>query len=119
MANTLITTTIGKQHIASLLTTSPQNPMRNIAIGSGVPTTTALGQEFARKGVYSVGASGNIVTFVVKWDITDYISGTVREIGIFNSPNANAGNMLCAVRCDPIVKGLNDSLTLTINLTIV
>lgn len=106
MANILLTSTLGKEHIASLLSTTPQNPMRNIGIGSGTPTTTTLGDEFNRKAAYSITYSQNIVTFSAKWDITDYVSGTIREIGIFNSPNIGNGTMLCSVKCDPIIKGI-------------
>lgn len=112
-------TTLGKEHIADRMATTPSlNPMCSMAIGTGTPSATALGTEVYRKGFKSKTVSGAVVTYQAYWDINDRIAITVTEAGIFNAPNLG-GTMLNSGTVSPsIVKGLNDVLDITWTLTI-
>lgn len=107
-------TSLGKIHVADQLSAAPtQAPMSSLAVGSGTPSTTALGAESFRRAFRTRSASGSVVTYVAHWDIDDQKAGTLTEAGIFNSPSLG-GVMLCsAVISPPVVKGLNDSLDIT------
>jgi hypothetical protein len=111
-------TSVGKSHIASLLSSSPDDSMIAMAVGTGTPTTTALGSEAHRRNLRSRTSSGAVATYVCEYDIEDNFSGTLTEAGIFNSSSIG-GTMLCSVVILPsIVKAVNDSLTITWTLTI-
>lgn len=70
------------------------SPLQNVIVGSTV-TYTAV---FAGKG--------------------DGVSHGIKEAGIFNSPTANTGTMLCRTTFSEISKGSSDSLTINWNITI-
>lgn len=109
-------TTLGKEHIAGRMINNPTaNPMNNMAIGTGTPSSTALGTEISRK-ILSKSVSGAVVTYVARWDIEDGVSGTITEAGIFNLPTLG-GTMLNSGTMS-VAKATNDSLVITWTLTI-
>lgn len=109
-------TTLGKEYIANrMLKTPTQQHATNIAIGTGSPSSTALGTELRRKAA-AITVSGNEVTYSTRFDIDDYVSGTITEIGVFNSPSLG-GTMLSSGTCS-VVKGKNDELTVNIKVII-
>ena len=71
-----------------------QSPLQNV-ISQNTVTYTAV---FAGKG--------------------DGSTHTIQEAGIFNSPTANTGTMLCRTTFSSISKGTSDSLTVNWNITI-
>jgi hypothetical protein len=112
-------TVLGKAHIADRLSSNPsQDPMLAMAIGTGTPSSTALGSELKRKNVWSRTSSGKVVTYQGHWDYDDQFSGTITEAGIFNASSLG-GTMLCSAVVSPsIVKPINDTLDITWNVTI-
>jgi len=112
-------TLLGKSHVADQLAKTPaQSPMIAMAVGTGTPSTTALGSESSRNNIDTRTASGKVVTYVAHWDIEDDFSATITEAGIFNSSSLG-GTMLCSAVLSPsIVKAVNDSIVITWNLTI-
>lgn len=115
-----VVTAVGKAHIADQLARVPaQRGVQHMGIGTGTPTTTALGAQTSRKYLTTKTASSNIVTYVAHWDVDDQLSGSFTEAGLFTSPNAGVNDaMLCSGRFAAIAKGVNDSLDITWTLTI-
>lgn len=108
--------TAGKNHIADQLAASPsQNAMSHMAIGTGTPTSTALGNELDRNALTSRTASNNVVTYVCDWAAGDG-TGAITEAGIFNA--SSGGTMLCSASFSVINKGASDTLQITWTLTI-
>lgn len=107
-------TDLGKSHFADRLIFPPtQDPMCAMAIGTGTPSTTALGSETTRRGFKSLTSSGHSTIYTGHWDIDDNFSATITEAGIFNK-GALGGTMLCSAIISPsISKGLTDSLDIT------
>ena len=87
-----------------------------LAIGTGTPGATALGNEIARKAVYQRSTSGRVTTYAARWDIEDQIAGTITECGIFNDATPG-GTMLCSNVLN-VTKNLYDDLLITIANTI-
>lgn len=82
-------------------------PILNIAIGTGTPTSTALGAELSRRAIISRTASGDTLTVTARWDIEDHVSGTITEVGVF------AGTTMIASYTTSKVKAYNDSYAVT------
>lgn len=108
-------TTYADTHIADLLARKVLPPMLNLAIGTGTPSATALGNEVSRKA-FTVSRTGAVVTYSARWDIEDAVSGTITEMGIFDDATLG-GNMLLSKTFSQ-VKATNDELTVSIALTI-
>lgn len=111
-------TAAGKQHIANRFGNATEDPMSNMAVGTGTPGTTALGTEVNRQPFQSQSSSGTAWTYVAEWDIEDEFSATITEAGVFNADSGLGGTMLCSASFTPIVKGVNDSLRITWTITI-
>ncbi len=112
-------TALGKQHIADRLAAIPtQAVMGNMAIGTGTPSTTALGTEISRKALVSRTASGAVITYVARWDNDDEIAATITEVGIFNTPTLGGVMLASGKDFTPIVKAAKNTLTLTWSITI-
>lgn len=106
-------TTLGHNHIAKRLGYTPDpNPMVYIAVGTGTPTSTALGAEVAKK-FFTASVTGGIITYTGYWDIDDDLIGDITEAGIFNADDV----MLCSQSFTAISMGESNNLTITWNLT--
>lgn len=118
--------TAGKVFIAaSMLKTTTNSPaaMTHMAIGTGttaeVVGDTSLGAQAGNRSTFSTAASAtsNVVTYVAAFPSgAGTITGAITEAGIFNA--ATAGTMLCRTTFAPINKTVNDSITITWNITI-
>jgi hypothetical protein len=111
-------TTLGKAHIADRVGPRLQDPMINMAIGTGTPSTTALGTEISRRGFRSTSTSGAVWTFVSEWNYDDNVAGSITEAGVFNSEKASTGTMLCSALFTAIPKVANGTLVITWTITV-
>jgi hypothetical protein len=113
-ANTV--TTAGKSGIADQLLASPTlSKPTHMAVGTGTPSSTALGTEADRNALTSKTRSGAIVTMVGDWAAGDG-TGALTEAGIFDA--ASTGNMYCSASFSVINKGASDTLSISWTLTI-
>ncbi len=107
-------TTLGHINIAGRW--GPQPPtasvMFYIAIGTGTPSTTALGNEIGRK-IFSQSITANDITDTAKWTQDDYVAGDITEAGIFTLD----GTMIASQSFVAITKTIYDNLTITWDLT--
>ncbi|MFA5133081.1 MAG: hypothetical protein WC444_07180 [Candidatus Paceibacterota bacterium] len=110
-------TTVGKELIANLISTSTSPNIISMAIGTGTPGATALGTEVSRKNL-RMTCSGAVATYKGEWDLEDRLSANITEAGLFNSESASGGTMLCSQSFAAINKGVNDSLIITWTVTI-
>jgi len=111
-------TAVGKAYIADRLGLQAQALMSNMAVGTGTPSSTALGTEVSRGVFQSQTSSGATWTYVGSWDIEDNFSATLTEAGVFNADSRLGGTMLCSASFAGIVKAVNDSLVITWVITI-
>ena len=112
-------TEAGDAHVADQLSASPdENAMSHMAIGTGTPTSTALGNEVHRNALTSrnqgSGADDNDVIYVGDFGAGEG-TGAITEAGIFNSNSG--GTMLASASFPTINKGDNDTLTITWTIT--
>lgn len=110
-----LVTTVGLNHIADQLSSSPGNgAMSHMAVGTGVTApavgNTALVTELDRNPLTSRTDSGAVLTQVGTWNAGD-ATGAITEAGIFNA--ASAGVMLCRATFGVINKAATDSLVIT------
>jgi hypothetical protein len=103
----------GKELIASSLSV---RKILNIAIGTGTPAANALGTEISRKAVDTTTVSSNTLTFISQWDVEDNVSGTITEVGLFET--SPSGNMFSAKSITPVVKDFRDYLAITYLITV-
>ena len=109
-------TTKGKEGIADNLLASPtMGKPTHMAVGTGTPTSTALGTEIDRNALTSKTRSGAVVTMVGNWAAGDG-SGTLTEAGVFTA--SSAGDMFLSASFGAITKGASDTLQITWTLTI-
>jgi hypothetical protein len=110
--------TNGKAHIADQLSASPgEAAMGWMAIGTGTPTGTALGNELDKNACTSITDSGDVVTYVGDWAAGDG-TGAITEAGVFNNASPSTGTMLCSASFSVINKGASDTLQINWDLTI-
>ena len=109
-------TTVGKNHVADQLSSSPgEAVMSHMAIGTGTPGATALGSELDRNALTSRTDSGAVVTYVGDWAAADG-TGAITEAGIFNA--AAVGTMLCSASFAVVNKLTSDTMSISWALTI-
>lgn len=112
---------VGKSYIASRMTSNSGIVMSHMAIGVAniAPTTsqTLLLGENGRRALDSTGLVSNVVTYTSTFPAGTG-TGTIAEAGIFNSPSANSGTMLCRTRFNEVNKGASDTIVITWNITV-
>jgi hypothetical protein len=113
-------TALGKAFIAqSMLKTTTNTPvaMTHLGIGTGTPSTTALGVEQGTR----VAVTASNVTVTNANDAAQYVATfpinnpaanqSIIEAGIFNA--SSAGTMLCSTTFTAIAKNTTDTLQIT------
>lgn len=112
---------VGKSFIASRMTSNSGIVMNHMAIGVAniVPTTsqTLLLGEVGRRALDSTGLVSNVITYTATFPAGTG-TGTIAEAGVFNSPSANSGIMLCRTRFNEVNKGASDTVVITWNITV-
>lgn len=112
---------IGKDYIASRMTSNSNVIMSHMAVGSAniAPTTsdTLLLGEIGRVALDSTGLVSNVITYSATFP-SDTGTGTLSEAGIFNSETANTGTMLCRTRFNEVNKAADDVVVITWNITV-
>lgn len=110
------TTNAGKYGIADQILASPSlGKPTHMAVGTGTPSSTALGTESDRNAVTSKARTNAVVTIIGDWAAGD-ATASITEAGIFDA--SSDGNMWCSSSFTAIVKGANDTLKITWELTI-
>lgn len=114
-----LVTTVGKNHIADALSSSPGDAaMSHMAIGTNSTAAaagdTTLGTELDRNALTSRTDSGAVITYVGTWAAGDG-TGAITESGIFNA--ASVGVLLAHAVFSVINKGALDTLVVTHTLT--
>jgi len=111
--------TAGKNHLASRLIGTSSGVMSHMGVGTDSTTPaaeqTALIAQSARVALESAVATANVVTYEAKF-LPGIATGTLREAGLFNA--SSGGTMLCRTTYSSVVKGVDDSLIITWNVTI-
>lgn len=108
-------TTAGKQGVADQILASPSlSKMTHMAIGTGTPSSTALGTELDRNAFTSKTRSGAVVTVVGDWAAGDG-TGTLTEAGTFDA--SSSGNMWMSTTY-AVTKAAADTLKITWTLTV-
>jgi hypothetical protein len=117
-----ITTTVGKNHIASRMKDSGSpNQMSHMAVGTGATAAavgdTTLDTELSRIALTTAGGtvSTNVVTYAATYG-AGVGTGALVESGVLNA--ASVGTLLCRVVFAVLNKGANDSMTITWTVTI-
>lgn len=87
----------------------------HMAIGTGTPTTTALGTELDRNALTSKTRSSNVVTMQGDWAAGDG-TGSITEAGIFDA--ASTGNMHSSASFSVVTKGASDTLSIVWTWTV-
>lgn len=112
---------VGKNYIASRMTANTATIMSHMAIGGGnvnaTTSDTILVAENGRVGLDSTSTSANTITYIATFPAGTG-TGSVNEAGIFNSPSANAGTLLCRTRFDVVNKAASDTIVITWNVTV-
>lgn len=107
--------TVGKNHVADQMSDVGEAVMGWMAIGTGTPTTTALGVELDRNALTSKtqgsGGDANKVVYVGDWAAGDG-TGVLTEAGIFNLVTIG-GIMLASASFAAVNKLAADSLKIT------
>lgn len=110
---------LGDAHVADRMSDLGEAAMGWMAIGTGVPTVTALGIELDRNALTSqtqgAGADDNDVIYVGDWAAGDG-TGALTEAGIFNLVTLG-GVMLASANFAVINKGALDTLKITWTIT--
>lgn len=112
---------IGKDYIASRMTSNSNVIMSHMAVGNAnvSPTVsdTILGGEEARVSLDSTGLISNVVTYTATFPAGTG-TGTLAEAGIFNDSTKDTGTMLCRTRFNEINKAADDVIVITWNITV-
>ena len=111
--------TVGKNYIASRMTSGATTVMSHMAIGTSTSTpavaNTTLGTEAGRVALASFTASGNAVTSTATFPAGTG-TGAITEAGIFNA--SSAGTMLCRTTFPVVNKAAGDSIAVTWVVTV-
>jgi hypothetical protein len=114
--------TAGKGFIAaSMLKTTTNSPiaMTHMALGSNNTAAaigdTALAAELGRAALASATVSGAVVTYTATFNPT-VGTGAVVEAGIFNA--SSSGTMLCRTVFSVVNKGVDDTMSITWQITV-
>lgn len=112
---------VGKAHIASRITSNVSTIMSHMAIGTAnvnpATSQTFLLGENARVVLDSTTLVSNIITYTSTFPAGTG-TGTIAEAGVFTSPSANAGTMLCRTRFNEVNKSASDTIVITWNITV-
>lgn len=109
-------TTAGKAGIADQVIASPTlGKPTYMAIGTGTPSSTALGTELDRNILTSKTRSGAVVTMQGDWAAGDG-TGAITEAGTFDA--SSSGNMWMSASFSVINKAAGDTLSIVWTLTI-
>lgn len=105
---------VGKNFLATAITTASASPFSHMALGSGTAAPaaadTALGSEVARQPLQSTSVIGSAAT-LVGYFAPGIATGTITEAGIFNANSS--GTMLSHIVFGAVSKTPTDSLTIT------
>lgn len=111
----------GKNYIASRMTSNASIFMNHMAIGTAninpATSQTFLLGENARVALDSATLISNTVTYTATFG-AGVGTGTIAEAGVFNSPSANSGTMLCRTRFNEVNKSITDTIVITWNVTV-
>lgn len=115
-----LVTTVGKNHIADQLSSSPgESAMSHMAIGTGATAAnvadTTLQTELDRNALTSRTDAAAVVTYVGDWAAGDG-TGAITEAGILN--NSSGGTLLARVVFSAVNKAAADTLKITWTVTI-
>lgn len=87
----------------------------HMAVGTGTPSSTALGTENDRNALSTKTRSNAVVTMVGDWAAGD-ATAALTEAGVFDA--SSSGNMWLSSSYSVINKGANDTLQITWTFTI-
>jgi len=111
--------TLGKNHIASRLTSNANVIMSHMAVGdsntSAVVSQTGLGSELARVTLDSTTLDNATATYTATFG-AGVGTGSLAEAGIFNA--GSSGIMLCRTNFNAVNKAAGDTIVITWNVTI-
>lgn len=109
---------VGKNYIASRITSNASVLMSHMALGSSntSPTSsdTTLGNELGRVALDSSQVTNNTIAYIATFP-AGVATGTLKEAGIFNA-NAN-GTMMCRSQFS-VTKDASDTIVISWNLAI-
>ena len=112
---------VGKNHIASRLTSNSSPVMSHMAVGTANVTTstgqTLLLGENGRVSLSSASATNNTLTYIATFG-AGVGTGALHEAAIFNDATANTGTMLCRTNFSTVNKGASDIIIITWNVTV-
>ena len=112
---------VGKNYISNRMTANTSAIMSHMAVGGGnvaaaVSDTLLVGEQ-GRVSLDSTSVASNTITYIATFPAGTG-TGALVEAGIFNSPSANSGTMLCRTRFDVINKAAGDTVVITWNVTV-
>jgi hypothetical protein len=112
-----IVTTVGKNFVASRLSSNTPLVMSHMAVGSSqTPQTvgdTLLKQELLRSALFSSITTLSETEFVASFAPPGSGTRLLTEAGIFNSATANAGTMLCRTTFPIITQTTADTIAIS------
>jgi hypothetical protein len=110
------TTNAGKYGLADQILASPSlGKPTHMAVGTGTPSSTALGTESDRNAFTSKTRNNAVVTIIGDWAAGD-ATATITEAGLFDA--ASTGNMWASASFSAITKAAGDTLQITWTLTV-
>jgi len=117
-----LVTTIGKGHIAGLMSAIIPTAMSDIAVGTGTNTQTiadtSLQSEIGtRSTATKTNTTPNVIVYVATFAAGN-ATGALSEAGIFNSATTNSGTMLARTTFPTVNKGSGDTIVVTWSITI-
>lgn len=111
--------TVGKNYIASRITSASATVMSHMSIGTSTTTpsvgNTTLGTEAGRVILASFSAANNQVTATATFPAGTG-TGAITEAGIFNA--STAGTLLCRTTFPVVNKAAGDSIAITWVVTV-
>jgi hypothetical protein len=114
--NLVVTT--GKSYVTSRMKDTTKAAMSHMAVGTGSTAAAAgdgaLGSEVARVALTSTTVSNNTITYVATY-AAGTGTGALTEAGVLNA--SGSGDLLCRTVFPVVNKGVNDSLTITWQIT--
>ena len=114
--NLVVTT--GKSYVTSRMKDTTKAAMSHMAVGTGSTAAAAgdgaLGSEVARVALTSTTVSNNTITYVATY-AAGTGTGALTEAGVLNA--SGSGDLLCRTVFPVGNKGVNDSLTITWQIT--
>lgn len=113
---------VGKNYIASRMSSNSATIMSHMAVGtsntSATTSQTLLGGENGRVSLDSTTVTANAVSYIATFPAGTG-TGTLTEAGIFNSPSTDGGTMLCRTNFNDVNKASGDTIIITWNVTVI